>query len=164
MWLRNPDIDELSELSVVSPVHTILGQHAFLGLDHHWSEPIVATCGVDVQVWDHQRSEPIHTLTWGSESVLSVRFNPVERQMLASTGSDRSTVLHDLRSATAIRKLVTSKRSNKMCWNPMEAFHFVLANEDHNLYTFDMRKMDCAVCVHMDHVSKMQQQSSKELL
>jgi hypothetical protein len=33
----------------------------------------VATCGVDVQIWDHERSEPIHTLTWGSETVSSVK-------------------------------------------------------------------------------------------
>lgn len=44
-------------------------------------------------------------------------------------------------------------RSNRLCWNPMEAFHFVVANEDHNLYTFDMRKLDAAVTVHKDHVS-----------
>ena len=62
-------------------------------------------------------------------------------------------MLHDIRSGTAIRKLVLNKRSNAMCWNPMEAFNFVVANEDHNLYTFDMRKMDSARCVHKDHVS-----------
>jgi hypothetical protein len=27
------------------------------------------------------------------------------------------------------------------------------ANEDHNCYTFDMRKLKSALCVHMDHVS-----------
>ena len=153
MWRREPEVDDPSDFSSICPAHTIMGQYAFLGLDHHWTEPLVATCGVDVQIWDHQRSEPVHNLTWGSESVLSVRFNPVERQILASTGSDRSVVLHDMRSATAIRKLVLAKRSNKMCWNPIEAFNFVLANEDHNLYTFDMRRFDSALCVHMDHVS-----------
>jgi WD40 repeat protein len=34
----------------------------------------------------------------------------------------------------------------------MEAFNFTVANEDHNLYSFDMRKLDQATCVHMDHV------------
>ena len=32
-------------------------------------------------MWDQLRSEPVHTLTWGSETVLSVRFNPAERQV-----------------------------------------------------------------------------------
>lgn len=41
----------------------------------------------------------------------------------------RSIVLHDLRSATPLRKLILHKRSNRVCWNPMEAFNFVVANE-----------------------------------
>lgn len=40
-----------------------------------------------------------------------------------------------------------------VAWNPMEAFNFTCANEDHNLYTFDMRKLDAALAVHKDHVS-----------
>jgi len=43
-------------------------------------------------------------------------------------------------------------RSNTIAWNPMEAFIFTAANEDSNLYTYDMRRMDQAVNVHMDHV------------
>ena len=35
----------------------------------------------------------------------------------------------------------------------MEPFHVTLASEDHNLYTFDIRKLDHAICVHRDHVS-----------
>lgn len=39
-------------------------------------------------------------------------------------------------------------RSNALAWNPMEAFNFTLANEDCCLYTFDMRKLKSALCVH----------------
>jgi WD repeat and SOF domain-containing protein 1 len=35
----------------------------------------------------------------------------------------------------------------QVCWNPMEAFNFTAANEDHNCYTFDMRRMDRCVTV-----------------
>jgi WD repeat and SOF domain-containing protein 1 len=35
----------------------------------------------------------------------------------------------------------------------MKPFEFTAANEDHNLYTFDMRHMDSAVQVHKGHVS-----------
>ena len=38
-------------------------------------------------------------------------------------------------------------------WNPREPLNFVLANEDHNLYSFDMRNLDKAVMIHKDHVS-----------
>lgn len=39
-------------------------------------------------------------------------------------------------------------RSNALAWNPMEAFNFTAANEDCCLYTFDMRKLASATCVH----------------
>jgi len=35
----------------------------------------------------------------------------------------------------------------------MEAFNFTVANEDHNCYTFDMRKLDIARNVHKGHVA-----------
>lgn len=32
-------------------------------------------------------------------------------------------------------------RSNAVAWNPQEPMNFVLANEDTNLYTFDLRSL-----------------------
>lgn len=32
-------------------------------------------------------------------------------------------------------------RSNGVAWNPQEPMNMVCANEDHNLYTFDLRKL-----------------------
>ncbi|KAH0502557.1 DDB1- and CUL4-associated factor 13, partial [Microtus ochrogaster] len=54
---------------------------------------------------------------------------------------------------TILGKVILDMRTNTICWNPMEAFHFTAANEDYNLYTFDMRALDTPVQVHMDHVS-----------
>ena len=73
--------------------------------------------------------------------------------MLASTGADRGVCLYDLRASVPMRKMVLAMKSNKVVWNPMEPMNFVLANEDHNLYTFDMRKMEKALMIHKDHVS-----------
>ena len=39
-------------------------------------------------------------------------------------------------------------RSNAVAWNPMEAFNLTVANEDCCLYTYDMRKLQSATCVH----------------
>ena len=61
---------------------------------------------VQVDIWDHERSEPVTELSWGSDTVTSVRFNPAEADLLASAGSDRSVALYDLRSSTPIRKIV----------------------------------------------------------
>jgi len=74
--------------------------------------------------------------------------NQAESDVFASTGGDRSVALYDLRSARPIRKLVMQTRSNTLAWNPMEAFNFTVASEGCNLYTFDMRKLQAAACVH----------------
>ncbi|KAL0171425.1 hypothetical protein M9458_031736, partial [Cirrhinus mrigala] len=49
--------------------------------------------------------------------------------------------------------VIMQLRSNTLCWNPMEAYYFTCANEDYNLYTYDIRHLDVPVTVHMDHVS-----------
>ena len=50
-----------------------------------------------------------------------------------------------------MQKVTLQTRQNALCWNPMEPFHFTTASEDHDLYTFDMRKLDHAICVHKGH-------------
>ena len=39
-------------------------------------------------------------------------------------------------------------RCNALAWNPMEPFNFTAANEDCCLYTYDMRRLQSALCVH----------------
>ncbi|KKK17522.1 hypothetical protein ARAM_002520 [Aspergillus rambellii] len=73
--------------------------------------------------------------------------------ILASTAIDRSIILYDLRTSSPLSKLVLKLASNAISWNPMEAFNFAVANEDHNVYMFDMRKMDRALNVLKDHVA-----------
>mmetsp|Transcript_37850 Transcript_37850/g.84390 ORF Transcript_37850/g.84390 Transcript_37850/m.84390 type:complete len:450 (-) Transcript_37850:359-1708(-) len=129
------------------------GKHAFRGIDHHWSRNTFASAGAVVELWDHTRSEPLTSFTWGSDSITSVRFNPAEADVFATTGSDRGIALYDLRISTPIRKLIMQTRSNALAWNPMEAFNFTVANEDCCLYSYDMRKLTSATCVHKDFVS-----------
>ena len=66
-----------------------------------------------VDIWDHERSEPVASYSWGSDSVAALRFNPAEPDVLASAGSDRSIALYDLRSGTPIRKIVMQVRSRE---------------------------------------------------
>lgn len=54
------------------------------GIDHHWRDDTFATAGAAVDVWDHQRSEPVTSLTWGADTMHSVRFNPVSSKPLWS--------------------------------------------------------------------------------
>lgn len=112
-----------------------------------------ATSSTQIDVWDHARAEPIQSFSWGAETTTSVKFNQTETSVFASCGTDRTVILYDLRTSSPLSKIIMDMRTNAIAWNPMEAFNFTTANEDHNCYTFDMRKMDSARNVHKDHVS-----------
>lgn len=134
------------------PVHTILGETVYTGVDHSWGGDTYATCGEQLDIWEVGRSEPLRTLTWGTATQNALRFNPIETNLLAGSASDRGITLYDLRSPQPLRKVVLKLASNSIAWNPMEAFHFSVANEDYNVHSFDMRRMKEAKCVHQDHV------------
>lgn len=149
MWKTElPDWGEEEE-----PTNTYISKSVIMGVSHHQKEPMFATCGELCQVWEEDRNEPIRTFQWGVDSLHDVNFNPIESHLLATCASDRSIILYDTRDIGPIRKVIMTLRSNRLCWNPMEAFIFTCANEDYNLYTFDTRKLKQPLQVHMDHVS-----------
>ena len=135
------------------PSSTILGVGVFLGVDHHWESPLYATCGDQVDVWDESRSEATASFTWGMDSISHVKFNPVETDVLATCASDRSITLYDIRQSSPLKKVVLKMRANAIGWNPMEAFNFTAASEDSNLYSFDLRRLDKPVYMHVNHVN-----------
>jgi WD repeat and SOF domain-containing protein 1 len=49
--------------------------------------------------------------------------------------------LYDTKSGINISEFAMSKRTNALCWNPMNPYVFSIANDDMNSYTFDMRKL-----------------------
>ncbi|KAJ1965975.1 Protein sof1 [Dipsacomyces acuminosporus] len=135
------------------PIATYSGKNAFSGIDHHRNRPLFATSSSSIEIWDVDRSEPISNLTWGADTINTVRMNQTEVNVLASCGTDRSIILYDLRTSSPLAKVVMTLSTNSIAWNPMEAFTFATANEDHNVYLFDMRRMDHASNVLRDHVS-----------
>jgi DDB1- and CUL4-associated factor 13 len=122
----------------------------------HYTKPLFATASATaaVEIWDENRADPMQTYTFGTDSLHCVRYNPVETNVLISAASDRSIILYDTRLSAPVRKLVLAMRSNDISWNPIEAFNFTVANDDHNCYTFDMRRLsrNGALTVHKDHV------------
>ncbi|KAI8998436.1 WD40-repeat-containing domain protein [Gaertneriomyces semiglobifer] len=135
------------------PLKTYISRFTFTGIDHHRSQNLFATSSSQVDIWDHDRAEPLHSYSWGAETVTSVKFNQTQQNVFASCGTDRTIILYDLRTNSPLSKTYMALRTNAIAWNPMEAFNFTTANEDHNCYTFDMRKMESAINVHKDHVS-----------
>ncbi|KAI3928133.1 hypothetical protein MKW98_023734 [Papaver atlanticum] len=146
------NMDESSD-GTTEPLAVYVWKNAFWAVDHQWDGAQFATAGAQVDIWDHNRSEPIRSFEWGKDTVISLRFNPGEPNILATSSSDRSITLYDLRLSTPVRKLIMKTKTNALCWNPMEPMNFTAANEDCNCYSYDARKLEEAKNVHKDHVS-----------
>ncbi|KAF4352007.1 uncharacterized protein LOC115699717 [Cannabis sativa] len=128
-------------------------KNAFWAVDHQWNGDRFATAGAGVHIWNHNKSVPEKIFEWGTDTVISVRFNPGEPNVLATTATDRGIVLYDLRTSKEVTKIIMRTRTNSIAWNPMEPINFTAANEDSNCYSYDARKLSEAKCVHKDHVS-----------
>jgi len=135
------------------PLQSFLGPFGFSDLDTQRNTTCFVTSAAStIDIWDQFRSEPIHSFQWGSDSVTTVKFNPVETHILSSAATDRNIAIYDTRG-TPVKKLILKMKTNAICWNPMKAFYFTAATDDHSCYTFDMRKLDIAKSVHVDHVA-----------
>lgn len=135
------------------PKFTIVSKALLTGLTYSPQEEKFVTCGEVCQLWDQSRSEPLRTFQWGVDTVHYVAFNPIEPYLIGACALDRSITFYDTREAGAVRKIVLALRTNQISWNPMQAFTYTAANEDYNLYTFDMRQLSSAVRVHKGHIS-----------
>ncbi|KAL2352668.1 WD40-repeat-containing domain protein [Cryomyces antarcticus] len=140
-----------------APTATYLGQGAFTGVSHHRSQPTFVASSSLLSIYDISRgsSTPAQTLAWPTsvDTITAVSFNQIEQSIIASAATDRSLVLYDLRTSSPLHRTVLALATNAIAWNPMEAFNFAAANEDHNIYMFDMRRMDRALNVLKDHVA-----------
>jgi WD repeat and SOF domain-containing protein 1 len=139
------------------PLATYLGQSAFTSVSRHRDLPSFAASSSSIYIYDLSRgsSAPTQTLSWptSTDTINAVAFNQTETSILGSVALDRAVVLYDLRTSSPLSKVVLRLASNAISWNPMEAFNFAVANEDHNVYMFDMRKLDRALNVFKDHVA-----------
>ncbi|PKA66419.1 Guanine nucleotide-binding protein subunit beta-1 [Apostasia shenzhenica] len=149
---RSKNLSESSG-NALEPMAVYVWKHPLWGVDHQWDRTLFATVGAQVDIWDHNRSEPVNTFKWGNDTVISVRFNPGHPDLLVTSSSDRGIILYDLRVSSPARKLILKTRTNSISWNPMEPMNFTAANEDTNCYSYDVRKLSEAKCVHADHVS-----------
>ncbi|KAF8516564.1 WD40 repeat-like protein, partial [Hysterangium stoloniferum] len=137
------------------PLALFSGKAPFNSIDHHRTDPVFATASTTVQVWDESKSSPLSNLTFSgsTETVTSVRFNPSESSVLASVGSDRTLVLYDIRTGKAERRVIMQMRTNALSWSPTFPTTLLLASEDHNLYTFDIRSLAVPTQIYKAHVS-----------
>ena len=149
--------DPYNTPSESAPLATWLGSTAFTNVSHHRSLPNFAASSSVISIYDLSRTStiPLQTLQWptSTDTINALSFNQIETSILASCATDRSIVLYDLRTSSPLSKAILGLASNAIAWNPMEAMNFAVANEDHNIYIFDMRKMNRALNVLKDHVA-----------
>lgn len=140
-----------------APVATWMGNNGFSALSRHRKEPSFAAASSSISIFDLNRpnSTPSQTLAWptNADTITSLAFNQSETSLLASTATDRSLVLYDLRTSSPLHRSIMTLASNSIAWNPMEAFNLAVASEDHNIYIFDSRNLSRALNVLKDHVS-----------
>ncbi|KAJ7103778.1 WD40-repeat-containing domain protein [Mycena epipterygia] len=146
---------ESSQTENPQPVTVFTGKSAFNSIDHHNSDPLFATASNLVQIWDETKSLPVSNLTFptSTETINSVRFNLSETSVLASIGSDRTFTLYDIRTGKAERRVVMQMSSNALSWSPTFPTTVLLASEDHNLYTFDIRHLAAPSQIYKGHVA-----------
>ncbi|KAL9641768.1 hypothetical protein ABK040_009089 [Willaertia magna] len=147
--------------SYATPTQDVVAPNTLLCIDHHYSDPLIATSGYEfIHLWDCYQDRLVpkqeFELPTSTETVYSVKFNRVERHILAYCARDRSVGLYDIKSNQMIRAVTMETKSNKVCWNPMNPFHFSCANEDGNAYTYDMRILEKGpIMMHTGHTNSV---------
>jgi WD repeat and SOF domain-containing protein 1 len=95
------------------------------------------------------RAAPLQTLGRWTRSTR--HFNQTETSIPSSAASDRSIAPYHARTALPLARSVLHMTTNALAWNPLEAINLAAANEDNNIYIFDMRNLACALDVLRDH-------------
>ena len=114
------------------------------------------TGGNSITLWDFDRFVPIQQIFQKGVSVSSVKFNLLEHNIILSSASDRSIKLHDLRLHSPVKKIFLEMQTNDILWSKINPWDFIVANEDSNLYTFDIRKINQIKKVYKGHVMPVQ--------
>lgn len=102
---------------------------------------------LQVDVWDHARSEPVSTFHWGAESALSVRFNPVSPSPHSHAACNQSCCHLILSSCSAAicvgLSLMHGGTAEKCLCHPVHAFPSLVGH------------VRC--CMHQLHAQESQQ-------
>ncbi|KAJ3566793.1 hypothetical protein NP233_g6782 [Leucocoprinus birnbaumii] len=129
----------------------------YLAIRTHFAsfDRLFATASNIVQIWDETKTSPISNLTFptSTETITALKFNLAESSILASCGSDRTFTLYDIRTSKAERRVVMNFQSTSLSWSPTLPTLLLLASEDHNLYTFDVRHLDRPTQIYKAHSS-----------
>lgn len=136
LWKATSSVSSSDE---IKPVAEYVGENAFDGISAHQFNTEFATSGQFLQLWDINRTRPVHSFNWGDDPISVVSYNRSETHLLGCCMKDRAVCLFDSRTQRAIVKMYLSNVSNALVWNPMRPMEFVVGNEDTALYVCDSR-------------------------
>nr|UXY86775.1 nucleolar snRNP protein [Cryptomonas paramecium] len=100
------------------------------------------TTGNQMILWDLNKLQPMSKLYKKGGFISKAIFNPFEFNIASCCAEDRSIFLCDLRLKHHIRKFYLDMPSNDISWSYLYPSQFTVANEDGNLYSFDMRNFN----------------------
>lgn len=96
----------------------LIESFAYSAISHHRYDPLFAAASHSIEIYDETKTSPISTLKFHStstsgvgEHIVSVAFNKSETNVLASSGSDRTVCLYDLRSGKALGRVAMQVRA-----------------------------------------------------
>ncbi|KAI6183948.1 DDB1- and CUL4-associated factor 13 [Aphelenchoides bicaudatus] len=133
---------------VSEPLHSIPLADVAQSISHFANSSDFATSGDGICSWKIYRDSPVRKYDLGPNSVHSLSCNPIEPTIVGGCSADRSIFLLDLREKVPMTRVMLKMRTNKLSWNPIESYTFLAANEDYNVYAFDMRYLDSAKMVY----------------
>jgi WD repeat and SOF domain-containing protein 1 len=124
----------------------------FNSISTHPFSHFFVTGGKEVLLWDLNKFKPIQKLVWGLTSISKIEFNPVEYNVISSCASDKSILLFDFRLNSPVSKIFLEMPSNDISWSYTNPLQFTVANEDANLYSFDIRNLNKIFKIYKGHV------------
>ncbi|KAF9591944.1 hypothetical protein IFM89_010302 [Coptis chinensis] len=125
-----------------TPLAIYVRENAFWAVDHQWDGVHFATGGAQVDIWNVNRSEPVSSFGWVKDTTISVRFNPGVPNLLATSSSDRSITLYDVRLSSPLTKLIMKTKTNSISWNPMEPMNFTAVSTNSGLVVLGLERVD----------------------
>jgi len=137
------------------------GTRPSMSLHHHYLQTTCPDYSRTIHIYDcpwmtfRCRTSSISNLAFQTsvETITALKFNLAESSIIASCGSDRTFTLYDIRTSKAERRVVMHFQSTSLSWSPTLPTLLLLASEDHNLYTFDVRHLDHPTQIYKAHSS-----------
>lgn len=141
------DVWDLDVVNSLEPAYT-LGKdkegHTGDILDLSWNSNfnhILASCDSDsgIILWDLDIGEPVTKFKEFAGHVTSLKWHHFEWQTLLAGGDDRTVKVFDCRDPSVFQSWQVNGRVEKICWNTLHPFSFMVGTADGLLAYFDCR-------------------------